>query len=208
MQILSPFVLLCLSWVGAQEAQTPTPAPASAPAKLNLVIVEGEGAINNIKQRTSRETIVRVEDENHRPVAGAAVAFLLPDYGPSGAFVGGGKSAVVTTDSAGRAVMPQLQPNKLAGQFQVHVTASANGQQATAAISQSNGTGAAASSAAAHAGISAKTIGIIVAVVAAGAVGAALGLRGGGSSQSQPPTPALPSGSISGAGGVMFGPHP
>lgn len=208
MYILSPFVLFCLSWVAPQEAQTPSPAPAPAPAKLNLVIVEGEGAINNIKQRTSRETIVRVEDENHRPVAGAAVAFLLPDYGPSGAFVGGGKTAVVTTDNAGRAVMPQLQPTKLAGKFQVHVTASANGQQATATISQTNASGAAASSAAAHAAISGKTIGIIVGVAAAAAVGAALGLRGGGSSQSQPPAPALPSGSISGAGGVVFGPHP
>ncbi len=208
MYALSPFVLLFLSWASAQEAQNPAPVPPPGPAKLNLVIVEGEGAINNIKQRTARETIVRVEDENHRPVAGAAVAFLLPDYGPSGAFVGGGKSAVVTTDSTGRAVMPQLQPNKLAGQFQVHVTASANGQQATGTISQSNATSAAAGSSAAHAGISAKTIGIIVGVAAAGAVGAALGLRGGGNSQTQTSTPSQPTGSISAAGGAVFGPHP
>jgi hypothetical protein len=57
-------------------------AAAQEPAhRLNLVIVEGEGAINNIKLRTSRETIVQVEDENHKPVAGAVVAFLLPDRG-------------------------------------------------------------------------------------------------------------------------------
>lgn len=205
MRIMTPFLLFCLSSFAAQEAPTPTPEPG----KLNLVIVEGEGAINNIKQRTARETIVQVEDENHRPVAGAAVLFLLPYYGPGGAFAGGAKSVVITTDNAGRAVMPQLQPNKLTGKFQVHVTASAHGQQATATISQSNATGAAASSAAAHAGISGKTIGIIVGLVAAGAVGAALGLRGGGSnSQTQPSTPSTPSGTISGPGGAVFGPHP
>ena len=64
----------------AQQAQTPNPSA------LNLVIVEGEGAINNIRQRTARETIVQVEDENHRPVAGAVVAFLLPSDGASGVF--------------------------------------------------------------------------------------------------------------------------
>jgi hypothetical protein len=36
---------------------------------LNLVIVEGDGVINNIRQRTAREPIVQVEDENHKPVA-------------------------------------------------------------------------------------------------------------------------------------------
>lgn len=51
---------------------------AFAQQALNLVIVEGEGAINNIRQRTARDPIVRVEDENHKPVAGAAVVFLLP----------------------------------------------------------------------------------------------------------------------------------
>jgi hypothetical protein len=204
MRILTPFLLFCLSSFAAQEAQTPTPA---APGKLNLVIVEGEGAINNIKQRTARETIVQVEDENHRPVAGAAVLFLLPYYGPGGAFAGGAKSVVVTTDNAGRAVMPQLQPNKLAGKFEVHVTASAHGQQATATISQSNASGAAASSAAAHAGISGKTIGIIAGLAAAAAVGAAVGLRGGSSSPAAS-TSSTPSGTISGPGSVVLGPHP
>ena len=116
MYILSPFVLFCLSWVAPQEAQTPSPAPAPAPAKLNLVIVEGEGAINNIKQRTSRETIVRVEDENHRPVAGAAVAFLLPDYGPSGAFVGGGKTAVAAAAEFQKLEFAGKQARELLGQ--------------------------------------------------------------------------------------------
>ena len=36
-------------------------ARADDPPRLNIVVVEGEGAINNIKQRTSRETIVPIE---------------------------------------------------------------------------------------------------------------------------------------------------
>jgi hypothetical protein len=62
------------------------PAFAQAPPALNLVIVEGEGAINNVKQRVNRDPIVQVEDENHRPIAGAAVIFFLPDRGASGTF--------------------------------------------------------------------------------------------------------------------------
>src|ERR1700683_1413663 len=77
---------------------------AQAPAHtLNLVIVEGDGVINNIRQRTAREPIVQVEDENHKPVAGAAVLFLLPEHGAGGTFADGSHSLTVTTNSAGRA---------------------------------------------------------------------------------------------------------
>src|SRR5579885_3013894 len=86
--------------------------------RLNIVVVEGEGAINNIKQRTTRETIVEVQDENHKPVAGAAVVFLLPNDGAGGAFAGGAKSATVVTDSTGRATVT-MQPNKVTGQYQL-----------------------------------------------------------------------------------------
>ena len=44
-----------------------------APTSLQIVIVEGEGSLNNIKQRVNRDPIVQVEDENHRPIPGAAV---------------------------------------------------------------------------------------------------------------------------------------
>ena len=40
--------------------------------KLNIEIVEGEGAVNNIRQRMAREPMVQVTDENRKPVAGAA----------------------------------------------------------------------------------------------------------------------------------------
>ena len=62
-------------------AARPVDQPQDAP-KLIINIVEGEGALNNIKQRVNREPIVQVEDENHKPIAGAAVVFFLPTSPP------------------------------------------------------------------------------------------------------------------------------
>lgn len=139
--------------------------------KLNLVVMEGEGAINNIRQRTAREPIVQVEDENHKPIAGAAVVFTLPSQGAGATFAGGSHTLTVITDAQGRAVARGFQPNHLQGQFQIHVNASYNGQTANTNISQSNVVGAAAGVAAA--GISAKLI-ILLAAAAAGATVGAL----------------------------------
>lgn len=156
---------LCVWYVGA-GAQQPA---GTVPGKLNLVIVEGDGAINNIKLRTARETIVRVEDENHRPVASAAVLFLLPGDGPGGTFAGGAKSTTVTTDATGQAKMPRMQTNQLTGQFQIQVTASFSGLQAVLAITQTNQAGGAPIPA--HHALVVKAIVIIGAAAAAGGVG-------------------------------------
>lgn len=175
--------------------------------QLSIVVVEGEGAINNIKQRTSRETIVEVQDENHKPVAGAVVVFLLPNDGAGGAFAGGARSAMLTTDSAGRATMPTLQPNQVSGNFQIRVNASSGGRQANTSISQSNGVGAAGAGGA-SAGISGKTIAIIVGVAAAVGVGVAVGLKGkgNGGGSPPPPPPPVPTGTIGLGSGASVGP--
>ncbi len=170
MRWLSPVVALSflVSYAPAVQAQAPSTAPV-----LNIVIVEGDGAINNIRQRTAREPIVEVQDENHKPVAGAAVVFALSDQGAGGSFAGGAHSLTTVTDAQGRAVARGFRPNHVQGQYQIHVTASRNGQTATTNISQTNVlTGAAASSTAA-AGISGKVIAIVVIAVAAAAAGGA-----------------------------------
>ncbi len=185
---------ICTALV-AQEPETP---------RLNILIVEGEGAINNIKQRTSGETIVEIQDENHKPVGGAAVAFMLPGDGPGGAFASGGKSVTLLTNESGRAVMPRLTANRLAGKFQIRVNASSQGRTASVSIGQSNAAAGAAGGAA-GAGISAKVIAIIAGVAAAGAVGAAVGLKGKpGGGPVQPPPP--PSAAISLGSSPNFGP--
>lgn len=181
----------------AATAQELAGAP---PLKLNVVVVEGEGAINNIKRRTSRETIVQVEDQNHKPVAGAAVAFLLPADGPGGTFTGGAKSVSIVTGNDGRATMPHLQVNSNPGSYSIGVYASHAGLASSATISQSSivGAGAAVSTA----GI----IGIVAGVAAA--AGAALAVVSKGKSNAASPSqPAVtPAGSVSTGSGTVFGP--
>ena len=60
---------------------------ASADAQttgIKIVIQEGQGAINNIKERRAKEPVVQVLHEDGEPVVGATVTFLLPDTGASG----------------------------------------------------------------------------------------------------------------------------
>jgi hypothetical protein len=167
MRWLSPVLAILISIPAASVVDAQDAAP-----RLNIVIVEGDGAINNIRQRTAREPIVQVEDENHKPVAGAAVIFTLSGQGAGGSFAGGAQSLSVVTDSQGRAVAHGFHPNNVQGQYQIHVTASNNGQTANTNISQTNAVVAGAAGAAA-AGISGKLIAVIVIAAAAAAAGGA-----------------------------------
>jgi len=169
---------LCLLLAGCLALPYPQVVSAQEPVhKLNLVIIEGEGAINNIRQRTAREPIVQVEDENHKPVAGAAVLFLLPEHGAGGTFADGSHSLSVTTNAQGRAAAHGMHLNHVQGQFQITVTATSNGLTATTVVSQSIALGAAGAGAGAGvgvaAGLSAKAIVIIVVAAAAAAAGGA-----------------------------------
>jgi len=163
--------------------------PASAqesppPAKLNIVVVEGDGAINNIRQRTARETIVQVEDQNHRPVSGAAVLFMLPSSGPSGTWANGTRTLQVMTDHAGRAVAKGLRVNNIAGKFQMQVQASREGVTATTNVTQTNSV----ITTAAAGGVSGKLIAILAIVGGAAAGGLIIATRDEEPTP-QPPTP-------------------
>jgi hypothetical protein len=140
-------------------------APQEVAPQLKIVILEGDGAVNNVRQRTARDPVVEVRDENDRPVAGAVVTFLLPDRGPGAVFSDGAKSLSVTTDAQGRAVATGLQANTAEGNYQIRVTASHEGQTAGAVISQTNVLAAAA------AGIAAGKLALILAIVGGAAAG-------------------------------------
>lgn len=175
--------LLC-----AQLAVQPAPmlAQTEAPTQLNIVIVEGEGAVNNLRQRVVREPIVRVEDQNHKPVAGVLVTFLLPGNGAGGTFANGANLLTVPTDASGQAAARGLKANNASGQYQINVTASLGNLKATAVITQTNAAGGGMSA-------GAKTA-IALAVAGALAVGLAVGLtRGGGSKPTTGLTPGSPS---------------
>jgi hypothetical protein len=170
------FQLLC----GSGMAQDPP-----APTQLNIVIVEGEGALNSVRQRVAREPVVQVEDENHKPIAGVAITFLLPNQGAGAAFANGAKSLTVLTDDKGQAIARGLKPNNINGQYQIRVNASYRGKTASTTITQTN----AITAAAVAGGISAKLLVILAIAGGAAAAGAVAATRGGGGNN----TPAAPS---------------
>jgi hypothetical protein len=176
--LLILLVLLNLLRAPAQQAVT----------GLSITIVEGEGAINNVRQRVNREPIVQVEDENHKPIAGAVVVFFLPDTGASGTFADGSRMLMTVTDNQGRATARGIRPNGQSGPMLIRVTASFQGLTASSVITQTN---AAAASAASGAGLSTTAKWAIILGIAAGAAagGVIAATRGGGSSSPSTPPP-------------------
>jgi hypothetical protein len=168
----------------------PAGAQAPEPKQLTISILEGEGAINNIRQRTAREAMVQVQDENHKPVAGVAVTFFLADHGASGVFANGSQSMTVLTDANGQAAMRGMVPNQMAGKMEIRGSARLGNLNADAVITQTNAAGAAAAGGAA---ISGKVIALIVVIAAGAAVGAIVATHGGSSASSTTTIPTGPS---------------
>jgi hypothetical protein len=169
------------------------PVWGQTPTSLQIVIVEGEGAINNVKQRVNREPIVQVEDENHKPVAGAAVIFFLPNQGPGGTFANGSTSLTTTTNAQGQAGARGIRFNNQAGSMAIRVAASFAGQTASAIITQTNVLGVAASGGSVG-GMSLTTKLLIIGAIVGGgiAAGVIVANRGGGPITTIPSTTITP----------------
>ena len=168
-------IAVALTLEASVSAQEPAPA---AGAGLSITILEGDNAIVNTRQRLSREAIIQVEDENRKPVAGAAVTFFAPNSGPSAVFSNGSNNITILTDSKGQAVVRGIKANQVAGKAEIKITATKEGfRSATSMLSQTNAVAAAA-------GLSAGMIGLIVGIGAAAGIGIALGAGGGGGSSS------------------------
>ena len=154
---------------------------------LHVVVLEGDGAINNVRSPRAKEPIVRVEDANNRGVAGAVVTFLLPGDGPGAVFGDGGSSLTLTTDDRGEAVARGLHANRTPGTFQIRVSASQGGRTAATLIKQTNVDPGSHSSS--------RTIAILAILGGAAAGGAAVALRGGKAKPAAavaPPTVVVP----------------
>jgi hypothetical protein len=154
-------------------------------AALKIVVLEGEGAVNIIQQKTATAPVIEVRDQNDLPVAGAAVRFVIRS---GRAAFGGARTLSVTTNAAGRAVATGFAPTG-SGALQITATATFQGHTAAVTIAQTtvttaaqaagvsgagtsaSGAGSAASAGAgAGGGLSATTIGIIAGAVAGGAI--------------------------------------
>ncbi len=167
-----------IAWLGVSilfyTSLLAVPVMAQQPTGgLTINILEGDDAIVNIRQRVSREAIVQVEDENHKPVAGAIVTFTSPSNGPSALFLNGSNTITATTNAEGKVVMSGMTSNKSAGNFEIRISASKDGKTASRTMKQSNVMAAAGM-------MTGKTPWIIGGVGVAVAVGLAIGLTRGG----------------------------
>lgn len=169
----------------------------SATTVPRIEVLEGDGAINNIRLHHAKEPVVRVVDQDGHPIPNVAVTFLLPTQGAGGTFADGKTLITVMSDKDGQAVGHGLRPNGSAGQFQIRVTTSLEGQAATTNISQTNAEPAAGKG-------SSKTILIVALIGGAAAAGAAVALGKGKSSSST--TTTTNTGAVISPGSPTFGP--
>ena len=182
---------------GSLGAQTPNQGPLVAPASqapvtnremggLRMVVLQGDGAFNDIQRKTGRDPVVEVRDENDRPLAGAQVVFSLPETGPGGTFEGGVRTFTTTSDPNGMAAARGLKPNNVEGRFQIRVIASLGGKTGTVAITQSNTLAGGAVVPGQRGGGKAKWL---LLLAAGGATGGILAAKSGSKSTPPPPGP-------------------
>jgi hypothetical protein len=151
------------------------PAAQARDLGLRIVVIEGEGAVNIIQQKTAVAPIVEVRDRNNLPVPGAVVTFSVT--GGKSATFGGAQTLTLTTNAAGRAAAASFSPLG-SGSVQIQVSAAFQGQTAAATIAQTN---------------------VMTAAQAAGAAGATSGSGAGGGSSG------ASSGAAGGSGGGLSG---
>ena len=173
---LLPCVVSCLL-LGA--------AARGADRPLQVLVLEGEGAFNDINKGTARAPVVEVRDENGKVVPEARVVFHLPETGPSGTFADGSRAFVASTDREGRAGAIGLKPNRVEGPFQIIVTVSAGARTGRAEVRETNTL--AGGDRAMKSGHS-RLLGILLAVAGAAGGGIFAATRGG----ADPRTPVLP----------------
>ncbi len=115
------------------------PVAAAAPHALFIDILQGEGALNDVRARTAREPIVEVTDENHKPVAGVVVLFVIDsNSGGLGATFSGAQAFSMTTGADGQAFGRGFQITRTTGKFHISVEASQGNLHARSVINQKN----------------------------------------------------------------------
>ena len=195
--MLQTFTCVILIYFGLYVGIPPTLLQAQAAAAsqnaadLSIKVLAGEDGVNIIKTKSAVRPVVQVVDKNNLPVAGASVVFLLPSSGATAAFAGGAKTLTVITNTAGRAAVSGMTPVG-SGTFNIGVTASFQGQVATATVAQTNYVTVAAAQA---------TAAIIGIIGGAAAVAVGVAVSKGGENP-----PKIPTGTIGVGGTPTFGP--
>lgn len=137
-------LLACALVLPAQQA---TNLVAQSSGGLKIVVIQGEGATNNVRSRTATAPIVEIRDAADKPVAGAEVTFQLPVSGAGGYFNGWLRNQTVRSDANGRAASTGMTPNDEQGRFNIKVTAVEGSRNGSIVIAQSNVSGSGSSAA-------------------------------------------------------------
>ncbi len=171
----------------AQQVSGPQSKLVQESGGLKIVVVQGEGAVNNIRTKTATAPVVEVRDQQDKPVAGAEVIFQLPAAGPGGVFNGWMRNQTARTNAEGQAGASGYAPNDEEGRFNIKVTATQGTKTASLVISQVNSRSAAggpqATGKKSH-----KGWWVLAAVALGGIVGGTVAATHGGSSSSTPST--------------------
>lgn len=121
---------------------SPTPLQPAAPLpveqSLKILVLAGNGEMNDLERRVMAPLVVQVLDQNERPVEGAEVVFRFPLNGPSATFPGGKTSLTVRTSGTGQAPALNWMANGQVGNFQVHVNATYGNQVGETTLSMEN----------------------------------------------------------------------
>lgn len=174
----------------SQNAPAQTPAKPMAPLpmvrNLKLLVLAGNGEMNDLERRVMASLVVQVLDQNDRPVEGADVVFRFPLNGPGATFTGGKTSQTARTNGTGEVAAVNWMANGEVGTFEVHVTATYGNEIGETTLKMSNVTriveGAKKSSKQSH-WYSPTWVKIAIIGGVAGAVaGIVLATRGGGHS--------------------------
>jgi hypothetical protein len=167
------------STISGQTVPVPTP-------KMNVVVVEGEAAIHDVRQRKASDLVVLVRDGNRKPIPGASVRFILPAEGASGAFSDGSKALAITTNNSGYATARSIRPNDIPGQYAIQIEAQHEGQTATARVTHFNMT---VERSKGGSGKWVAILGIVGAAAAGGTVAALRNSNGNSQPVAAPPPP-------------------
>ena len=176
-------VIMALAQPRAIIGQTvPVPTP-----KMNVVVVEGEAAIHDVRQRKATDLVVLVRDGNRKPITGASVRFILPAEGASATFSDGGRTLAIATNNDGHAIVRNIRPNNIPGRYAIQVEAQHEGETASASVTHFNMT---VERSKGGSGKWVAILGIVGAAAAGGTVAALSGSNGNPQPVSAaPPTP-------------------
>ncbi len=107
---------------GLGGRQGPGTAP-QGPDVIEIRVLSGAGAVERAGTRSGRAFIVQIVDGAGRPVAGAAVSFLMPAEGPAGVFANGMSTEVLITGKDGKATLRGIRWGREPGEVALRIAA-------------------------------------------------------------------------------------